>query len=197
VSALVGWFVDLRMADLPQNLLDGALRKVHHMRARALRMAGRVVKNRARMRMLIGLLVASEDDPNLRATVAENLTLVRSIIARFFGKDPKDPEVEIAFAMFIGIGIQHLMMEDTRPTPMPTACSSVWKTGSATLRKNVRAQRASRSAAAKTPRAGCVSNCSGGSRVLERLAYERRKVCTRAWLSAPSSASSIVSGGVI
>jgi AcrR family transcriptional regulator len=115
VSALVGRFVDLLMEDLPQNLLDGALGKVDHMRARALRMAGRVVKNRARMRMLMGLVVATEDDPNLRATMAENLTLVRSIVARFLGKDPKDPDVEIALAMFIGIGVQHLMMEDRRP----------------------------------------------------------------------------------
>jgi hypothetical protein len=84
------------------------------MRARTLRMAGSVVKNRARMRMLLGLVVATEEDPSLRETMAENLVLVRSLVARFMGKPAKDPDVEIALAMLWGIGLQHLVLEGRR-----------------------------------------------------------------------------------
>jgi AcrR family transcriptional regulator len=66
VTALVGRFIDLLKEDLPHNLREGALERVDIMRARALRMAFRVVKNRARMRMLLGLVVTAEDDPAVR-----------------------------------------------------------------------------------------------------------------------------------
>lgn len=114
LSALVTRFVDLLREDLPANLREEVGGRVDVMRARTLRMAGSVVKNRARMRMLLGLVVATEEDPSLRETMAENLVLVRSLVARFMGKPAKDPDVEIALAMLWGIGLQHLVLEGRR-----------------------------------------------------------------------------------
>lgn len=114
VSALVGRFIDLLKEDLPHNLREGALERVDLMRARALRMAFRVVKNRARMRMLLGLIVTAEDDPAVRKTLAENLELVQSLVAKFLGKSASDPDAEIVLAMLWGVGVQHLILEGSR-----------------------------------------------------------------------------------
>jgi AcrR family transcriptional regulator len=114
VSALITRFVELVKDDLPAALLEGAHERVDGMRARTLRLAAHVVKNRARVRMLLGLIVAAEEDATLREDMAENLTLVRSVLAKFLGRSPKDPDVELALALFMGIGIQHLIMEGRR-----------------------------------------------------------------------------------
>jgi AcrR family transcriptional regulator len=114
VTALVGRFIDLLKEDLPHNLREGALERVDIMRARALRMAFRVVKNRARMRMLLGLVVTAEDDPAVRETMAEHLELVQSLVARFLGKPATDPDAEIVLAMLWGVGLQNLILEGRR-----------------------------------------------------------------------------------
>lgn len=114
VSALIGRFIELIKDDLPQSLLEEAQDRVDGVRARTLRIASHILKNRARMRMLLGLIVAAEEDPALREDVAENLKLVRTLLAKFLGRSPKDPDVEIALAMFIGVGMQHLVLEGHR-----------------------------------------------------------------------------------
>jgi AcrR family transcriptional regulator len=114
VSALVGRFIELIKEDLPHNLREGALERVDLMRARALRMAFRIVKNRARMRMLLGLVVTAEDDPAVRETLGEHLQLVQSLVGRFLGKPAGDPDAEIVLAMLWGVGVQHLILEGAR-----------------------------------------------------------------------------------
>ncbi|MFO0666682.1 MAG: TetR/AcrR family transcriptional regulator [Polyangiaceae bacterium] len=114
LGALIGRAWTLIQEDLPQGLKAGLHERADEVRAKALRMIGRVVKNRARMRMLLGLIVASEEDPSLRKQVGDNVLLLRTFLAKFMGKSPKDPDVEIALAMFWGIGMQHLVLEGRR-----------------------------------------------------------------------------------
>jgi AcrR family transcriptional regulator len=114
VSALLTKFIELVKDDLPQALIDGAHDRVDTMRARALRVAAHILKNRQRARMLLGLIVESENDPQLREDLAENLKFVRSMLAKFLGRSPKDPDVEIAMAMFLGVGLQHLVLDGER-----------------------------------------------------------------------------------
>lgn len=115
LSAAAGRFVGLLLSDLPQTLRKEALGKVQEGRAYAVGMAARVVKNRARMRMLLSLVVASEEDPKLARDMADTVDVVRKLLERVLGKDADPVDVELALASLWGIGLLHLVLEDSRP----------------------------------------------------------------------------------
>ncbi|RYZ56845.1 MAG: TetR/AcrR family transcriptional regulator, partial [Proteobacteria bacterium] len=98
LSAAAGRFVGLLLSDLPQTLRKEALGKVQEGRAYAVGMAARVVKNRARMRMLLSLVVASEEDPKLARDMADTVDVVRKLLERVLGKDADPVDVELALA---------------------------------------------------------------------------------------------------
>lgn len=115
LSAAAGRFVSLLLSDLPSTLRKEALGKAQEARAYAVGMAARVVKNRARMRMLLSLVVASEEDPKLARDMAEVVDVVRKLLERVLGKDADPVDVELALASLWGIGLLHLVLEDSRP----------------------------------------------------------------------------------
>lgn len=115
LSAAAGRFVALLLEDLPSTLRKEALGKAQEARAAAVGVAARIVKNRARMRMLLGLVVAAEEDPKLARDMAEVVDVVRSLLERVLGKDADPTDVELALATLWGIGLLHLVLEDTRP----------------------------------------------------------------------------------
>jgi DNA-binding transcriptional regulator YbjK len=80
-------------------------------RARVLASVGELVKNHERTRMLLGLLVESEGDPSLRDILANNAMRARTQLATVLGRAENDPDVDLALAMFWGLGVRHLLFE--------------------------------------------------------------------------------------
>lgn len=82
-------------------------------RERALGFVGKLAKDRERTRMLLRLLVEADGDPKLRDAMAEGAGFVRSVLAQVLGKPKDDPDVDVALAMFWGLGMQHLVFART------------------------------------------------------------------------------------
>jgi AcrR family transcriptional regulator len=109
LSAVASRFVTMVREDVPN--LFGVQELDDAMRAKALGFVARLTKNRARTRMLLGLIVASEEDPEMREQVAENVQLLRGLIARVLRCSEKDRDVDVVLAGFLGIALQHLLLE--------------------------------------------------------------------------------------
>lgn len=87
---------------------DGSIAK------RSLAFAARLVKNRERTRMLLGLLVEADADPTLAESMEKNAALVRTLVAKFMSRAEDDADVDLALATLWGLGIQHLVFARTR-----------------------------------------------------------------------------------
>jgi AcrR family transcriptional regulator len=74
----------------------------------------KLVRDRERTRLLIRLISEADAEPALRGAVAEGAWFSRSTLARLLGIEPEHPDVEIAFAMFWGLGLQHIVFRDRR-----------------------------------------------------------------------------------
>lgn len=76
--------------------------------------ARRMVKDRERTRMLLGLLVEAEDDPALQTAMLDNLGVLRRAVAAALGRTPDDGDVDLVIAAYWGLGIQHFMLAGRR-----------------------------------------------------------------------------------
>jgi AcrR family transcriptional regulator len=88
------------------------------MRERVMRLVSFIVKDRSRTRLMLALLLAAEEEPELRAVMADNARQVRALLARGMGRsaspDADDPEVDLALATLWGLGLQHLLLRGER-----------------------------------------------------------------------------------
>ena len=70
-----------------------------------------LIKNTSRTRMLIGLLVESDENGDLRKKLQEQTDLAYSLVAMALKREPGDVEVRIAHATLLGLGIQYYLDE--------------------------------------------------------------------------------------
>lgn len=73
-----------------------------------------MVQDRTRTRVLLGLLVAADDDPALREVMVENLGLVRSVVALGLQRATDHPDVDIVLATLWGLGLQQFLLAERR-----------------------------------------------------------------------------------
>jgi AcrR family transcriptional regulator len=73
------------------------------------------MKDVGRTRMLIGLLVAADEEPALREVLVENFGIVRRLVAAGMKRAEDDLDVEIAMATLWGLGMQHFLLHRHRP----------------------------------------------------------------------------------
>lgn len=76
-----------------------------------------VVGNRQRARTLIGLLIASEELPELREQLVQGVLGLRSVMAQLLGVPEGDPAATILQATLWGLAIQHLLLEGRQSEP--------------------------------------------------------------------------------
>lgn len=112
LTAVASRFVTMVREDVPA--LFGVQELDDAMRARALSFVAKLAKNRARTRMLLGLIVASEEDREMREQIEDHAMLFRGAIARVLGCPPDDLDVGVVLAGFLGIAVQHLTLEGSR-----------------------------------------------------------------------------------
>lgn len=89
---------------LPGGLCDDAAS-----RARLLPIVESVVRDHARTRMLLGLLVEADDSPEVRALLVGHANAVRRVLATALGLDPDSPEAAAAVALLWGLGVNEFV----------------------------------------------------------------------------------------
>lgn len=70
-----------------------------------------VLGDRRRVRTLISLLVASEEDPALRQQLVESVLATRALIGAMLGLPEGDKTPVLLQALLWGLGLQHLLLE--------------------------------------------------------------------------------------
>lgn len=73
-----------------------------------------VVKDRARSRILVGLLLEAENDPALHEVLIDYSNKFNGFVAQLLGREPGHPEAFVAQAALWGLGLQHLLYAGER-----------------------------------------------------------------------------------
>ncbi|MCC6337495.1 MAG: TetR/AcrR family transcriptional regulator [Myxococcales bacterium] len=68
-----------------------------------------LIRDRRRIRALLSLLVQGFEDPDILRTLEERGLTNRVFLAGFLGREPGDPDVELAFATLRGLALQNLL----------------------------------------------------------------------------------------
>lgn len=74
----------------------------------------RLVMDRARTRMLLGLLVEADSDEDLRSAMQNGANFVRGSLASALGLDPDSQDAHLALALFWGLGLQQFLLGESR-----------------------------------------------------------------------------------
>lgn len=73
-----------------------------------------MIKDLPRSRMVLGLVIEADEDPALKAVMAEQVGLLRGLVALGIRRQLDDPTVDVVLAALWGLGIQHLVLGDQR-----------------------------------------------------------------------------------
>ncbi|MEZ4445024.1 MAG: TetR family transcriptional regulator [Polyangiaceae bacterium] len=74
----------------------------------------RLIADRERTRMLLGLVVMSDREPALGAILQHNARLLRAMLGHTFGRSPDDPLNDLLLAMLWGLGIHGFVLQEER-----------------------------------------------------------------------------------
>lgn len=84
------------------------------LRRRVADLASVLIKDKQRTRMLLGIIVEADTDPALREGLLRGVTFTKNVLARVLERQVDDPDVEIALALFLGLGLLNLAHAGTR-----------------------------------------------------------------------------------
>lgn len=107
LEAVTDRFVELLRAELPAEIVP-----LFSRRKAAMVFVRKLVKNRARTRTLLGLVVAADEDPALRKRLVDNAGRLRKLVAGFVDRDVEDSDVDIVLATLWGLGLMHLILDE-------------------------------------------------------------------------------------
>ncbi len=79
-------------------------------RARLIAYAKHLIVDRDRTRMLLGLLVMSETEPELSAILERNALMLRTMLATAISRPPEDPAVDLLLALLWGLGLHEFVL---------------------------------------------------------------------------------------
>lgn len=114
LAAIARRFVEMAQMDLQEfTSARGWRRASSTARDGALRFVKTLAADRERTRMLLGLLVEADEEPELRRAMNEGARFARSTLAHVVDRDPDDPQVELLLATLWGLGIQHYLRGDS------------------------------------------------------------------------------------
>jgi AcrR family transcriptional regulator len=77
--------------------------------------AARLVHDRKRTRMLVGLLVEAEEDAALHDQLVQSAAMMRAAVAEVAGLPPEDPALYILQATVWGLAVQFLLIGPDQP----------------------------------------------------------------------------------
>lgn len=73
-----------------------------------------VIKDKSRTRMLVGLLVESDQNPKLRASLQNQMDTSLSLVAAVLNKDKAHSDVILARAALLGLGIHYYLTDQEK-----------------------------------------------------------------------------------
>jgi DNA-binding transcriptional regulator YbjK len=71
-----------------------------------------LLKDKSRTRMMIGLLVESDENPALKKKLQEQSDMAKALISLVVEKKPDSAEVELIHAAILGLGVQYHLNSD-------------------------------------------------------------------------------------
>jgi AcrR family transcriptional regulator len=77
-----------------------------------------VMKDKKRTRILLGLIIEAQQDPELAGLLIERAMGPRVVVAALMNRAPDDLDVEIALATLRGIGLHNLIENDPKHTDL-------------------------------------------------------------------------------
>lgn len=104
LAAVASKFLELLAADFEQTEAGPEGR-----RGVFFAMASKLVKNRTRTRMLLGLVVEADGDEDLRASLSRGARFVRGGVQHAFSIPDNDPDADLALALMWGLGLQQFI----------------------------------------------------------------------------------------
>ncbi len=73
-----------------------------------------LTRDRERTRMVLGLLVMSEGEPQLAKILERNASGLRSMLAPILDLEPHDPVVDLMLALLWGLGIHEFVLRENK-----------------------------------------------------------------------------------
>jgi AcrR family transcriptional regulator len=70
----------------------------------------RLARDRSRTRLVLGLLVISEEEPALAEVMRRNAGMIRLLLAPAIARPPDDPLVDLLLALLWGLGIHEFVL---------------------------------------------------------------------------------------
>ena len=80
-----------------------------------------LIKDNSRTRMIVGLLVESDENPDLRLKLKEQLHFSFDLIALAMGKEKNSQEVRLMNAALLGLSLQYYMNDEKKPANLDLA----------------------------------------------------------------------------
>ena len=78
-----------------------------------------LVSDRKRMRFFLGLIIEADGDPRLRKMVDAHIRQFNALIARYYGRDDEDRDVEAFLNALRGYGMANLLHRGAPLEPVP------------------------------------------------------------------------------
>lgn len=72
--------------------------------------AASLIQNRGRTRMLLAMLVASEEEPALAKVLEKNARALRLLLSSAIGRGDDDPAVDVFLSLLWGLGIREFVL---------------------------------------------------------------------------------------
>jgi AcrR family transcriptional regulator len=72
--------------------------------------AASLIQNRGRTRMLLAMLVASDDEPALAKVLETNARALRALLSNALGRGDDDPVVDVFLSLLWGLGIREFVL---------------------------------------------------------------------------------------
>lgn len=88
----------------------------------------RLISDRERTRMLLGLLVMSDTEPALADILRKNASMLRALLAATFQRSPDDPVVDLLLALLWGLGIHDFVLRGGQTSALLERALTVFET---------------------------------------------------------------------
>jgi len=111
-SDLLMAVADRSLEAVAQTIIKGAS-KLGIKPYESIRHVAPLIKDSSRTRMLVGLLVESDENPELRKKLQEQTALGHALIGMAMRLDPESPEVEVVHAALLGMGL-NFYLDDSK-----------------------------------------------------------------------------------
>jgi AcrR family transcriptional regulator len=97
------------LAEIADSVLKNAAASAEDRASHSLSLLLPLLKDKSRTRMMIGLLVESDENEALKIKLQEQTTMAKSLIGMVLDQAPESAPVTLVHAAILGLGVQHYL----------------------------------------------------------------------------------------